>query len=87
MAQPLDIFMRRTGSIMGNFFHIFKQSALGGREGGRVELTLENGIHTLISGSLNTQEVCVAVESIRAAIEVGNVAGNHLLVAAVEMAF
>jgi hypothetical protein len=41
----------------------------------------------LIVGSLNTQEVGVAVQSIRTPVQVGDVAGDHFLEAAREMAF
>ena len=41
----------------------------------------------MVRGSLNPQEVGMAVESIGAAIEVRDVAGDHLLVAADEVAF
>jgi hypothetical protein len=57
------------------------------REAGFIEFAFQNCSYALIVGSLNTQEVGVAVQSIRAAIEEGNVAGDHLLVAASEMAF
>jgi hypothetical protein len=41
----------------------------------------------LISGSLNPQEVSVAIQSIRTSIEVRDVAGDHLFVPASEMPF
>jgi hypothetical protein len=52
-----------------------------------MEFAFQNCSYALIGGSLNTQEVSVAIESIRAAIEKGNVAGDHLLVTAREMTF
>jgi hypothetical protein len=60
---------------------------LGRRQAGLIEFALQNCGDASIGGSLNTQEVSVAVESIGAAIEEGNVAGDHLLVAAREMSF
>ena len=50
-----------------------------------VQLAFENRRYALISRSLNTQEVGVAVQSIRAPVQKGNVTGNHFLVAALEM--
>ena len=70
-----------------NQFDVVEQNSLGLRQPGFVELALKNGGYALIVCSLNTQEVGMAVQSIRAAIQVGYVAGNHLLVAAREMTF
>jgi hypothetical protein len=87
VAQFLNIFRSGTVSGIGDLLNVVEQQALGGREAGFVEFTLENCAYALIIGSLNTQEVGVAVQSIRTAIDVGDVTGDHLLVAASEMAF
>jgi hypothetical protein len=68
-------------------FHIIEQRAFRWSQARVVELALENGIYALIGGSLNTQEVGVAVQSIWAPVQVRNVAGDHLLVAAREVTF
>src|ERR1017187_7323308 len=51
-----------------------------------VELAFQNRRNCLIIGSLDPQEVSVAVQSIGTAVQVGNVAGDHLLVPTREMA-
>jgi hypothetical protein len=56
-------------------------------EAGFVEFAFQNCRNALVSGSLNTQEVSVAVQSIRTAVQVADIAGDHLLVAALQMAF
>jgi hypothetical protein len=87
VAQLLDVGSGGAGGGLGDQFHVVEQDALGERQAGFVELAFENRGNALIGGSLDTQEVGVAVESIGAAIEVGDVAGDHLLVAAGEVAF
>ena len=52
-----------------------------------VELALQDCFNAFVGCSLNTQEVRVAIQSIRALIQEGDVAGNHLLVTADQMAF
>ena len=52
-----------------------------------VQLAFENRRYALISRSLNTQEVGVAVQSIGTSIERRDVAGDHLLVPAREVPF
>ena len=74
-------------SGFGNQPRIFQQGAFGWGKSGFVELAFQNPCNGLIAGSLGPQEVGVAVESIRAAVQVGNITSNHLLVAAGEMAF
>lgn len=60
---------------------------LGGRESGLVELAFKNSGNALFRCSLDPQEVTVTVQSIRTAIQVGDIAGDHLLMAAGEMPF
>lgn len=71
----------------GDQLDVFEQSTFSWVESGIVKFSVGDRFDAFIGGSLNTQEVGVAVESIRAAVEVRNVAGDHLLVAAGEMAF
>jgi hypothetical protein len=73
--------------ISGDLLDINQQGAFGGRQAGRIEFTFQNCSYALIGGSLNTQEVSVAVQSIGAAIEERDVAGDHLFVAAAEVSF
>jgi len=86
VAQPLNVggsrFVRGVCDERG----VIEQGAFGRRQARFVKLTLQNRRNALIGGSLNTQEVGVAVESIRAPVEIGDVARDHLLVAAGEMA-
>ena len=56
-------------------------------QAGLVDLALQDSGYTLIVGSLNTQEVGMTVQSIWTTVEVGNITGDHLLVAARKMAF
>lgn len=79
--------MGGAGCVLGDQFHVGHESALGGREAGFIEFAFEDCGDALIGGSLNTQEVSMAVQSIRAAIQEGDVTGDHFLVAAGEMAF
>ncbi len=44
-------------------------------------------MYALIGGSLNPQEVSMTVQSIRAPIQIGNVAGDHLFVPPRKMSF
>lgn len=67
---------------MGNHFHIVEQSTLGMSEAGFIQLTLDNRVYALVVGSLNTQEVCMTINSIRAAVQIGDIAGDHLFMAA-----
>src|SRR5215469_879562 len=81
--------MLRGGAIrsIGNDPGVVHQRALGGREARILEFACENRRDALIIGSLDTQEVSVAVESIRAAVQVGDVAGDHLLMAPDQVTF
>lgn len=85
IAQLLHVLVRRAGSILCNQLHVVEQYALGRSQSGLLEFALENRRYALIGSSLNPQEVSMAVQSIRTAVQVGDVAGDHLLVAALEM--
>ena len=78
--------MRGAGGVARDLLDVVKQYALGGREFSLIKIALDDGLHRFVVGSLDTQEVSVAVQSIWTVVQVGNMAGNHLLVAAGEMA-
>ena len=68
IAQLLHIFRSRTVGCLCNQLDIIKQNALRRCQARFVELTLQNRCNTFIGRSLNTQEVSMAVQSIRAAV-------------------
>jgi hypothetical protein len=80
VAQALHIFGSRAICRLRNDLGVFHQGALPRSQAGLVELAFQNCRNRLIIGSLNPQEVSVAVQSIRTSVQVGNVAGDHLLV-------
>jgi hypothetical protein len=73
------------GGSPGDQLGIIEQSPLGRGQSRLIELALENCRNALVGCSLNTQEVGVAVESIRAPIQERDVTRKHLFVAANEM--
>jgi hypothetical protein len=80
VAKFLHVFRRCAICRLGDLLHIIEQPPFGGGQSRLIELAFDDGLYTLIIGSLNTQEVSVAVQSIRAPVQVRNVTGNHLLV-------
>src|SRR5580658_166057 len=86
-SQFLDIFGSRSISRARDQFHILQQRTFRSCKACFVELAFDDCRHTLIGSSLNTQEVSVAVQSIRAPVQVRDVAGDHLFVAARKMPF
>jgi hypothetical protein len=84
-AQFQNVGGRRFVSGLRDERGVIEQGALGGRQAGFVEFAFQNGCDAWIAGSLSTQEVSVAVQSIRAAVQKRNVARDHLLVTAREM--
>jgi hypothetical protein len=52
-----------------------------------VDLAFNDRLNAVIGGSLSTQEVRMAVQSIRTSVEIRHVAGNHLFVSPREMPF
>ena len=70
-AQFLDTLRRRAIRSVNNGLPVVHQRALAGGEARFLELACENRRDALIIGSLDTKEVGVAVESIRAAVQVG----------------
>jgi len=86
-TKLFHIFGGGTVGGFGNELGVIQQGALRLAEASFTKLAFENGCDSLIGGSLNTQEVGVAVQSIRAAIQERNMASDHLLGAPVEVAF
>lgn len=85
-AQLLNVFAGGAIGCFGDQFHVVEQGPLSGGQAGDVEVSVENRANAGIIGSLNTQEVGVTVQSIRTMVEEGDVAGDHLLVPAREVA-
>ena len=65
---------------MRDEFRVTEQCTLGSCELGLVKSSLGDCGDGFVGCSLNTQEVGMAVDSIRAAVKVGDIAGQHLLV-------
>ena len=80
IAQFLNVIPGGAAGRFGDELYVIEQSALSRSQPGLIELGLENCIHALIAGSLNPQEVGMTVQSIRTAVQVGDITGNHLLV-------
>ena len=72
---------------VGDQLDVIEQAALRQSQAGFIQFAFENRGYAVIGGSLNTQEVSVAVQSIGTPIEVRDVAGDHLFVAASEVTF
>ena len=66
---------------------VVEERAFRQRQAGLIQLAFENRRYALIGGSLNTQEVSMAVESIRTTVQKRYMAGDHFLVAPCQMAF
>src|SRR5271166_691753 len=81
----LNIVSSGARSGLGDEPGVVHQCALSSGQTRLVELAFQNRRYALVVGSLNPQEVSVAVESIRTAVQVGDIAGDHLLVAALQM--
>ena len=86
VPKLLHIVGCRAGGGVRDQFHIIKKNSFGRSQAGAFQLALQNRRYTLITGSLNTQEVSVAVQSIGTPVQVGNVARDHLLVSARQVA-
>ena len=86
IAEFLHVFGCGAIRGIGHEFRVVEQSALRWSQAGVIELALEDCVYCLVGSSLNPQEVSVTVQSIRTPVQVGDVAGNHLFMAAIEMA-
>ena len=80
IAKFLHVRRGGTGSDLGNQLNIFEQRTLRRRKASFIELAFDDCLYALIGGSLNPQEVSMAVQSIRAPVQIGNVTGDHFLV-------
>jgi hypothetical protein len=69
VAQVLHVGVSGTRGGVGDEFDVNHQSALGRSQARFIELPFEDGFHAFVVGSLNTQEVGVTVESIRASVQ------------------
>jgi hypothetical protein len=76
VTKFLNILGGRTIGGVGDQLDVIQQSALRRSEARFVKLTFNDGLYTLIRCSLDTQEVGVAVQSIRATVQIGNIAGD-----------
>jgi hypothetical protein len=81
IAQLLYIVRCGASGIASNQLGIVQQDSLGRSQSRLLQLAGENGLYALVCCSLNTQEVSMAVQSIRTPVQVGDVARDHLLVA------
>jgi hypothetical protein len=70
IAERLHVFKRGSIRRLRNLLHVVEQHALRRRKRGSVEIALGDGLYGLFFGSLNTQEVSMRVQSIRAAVQV-----------------
>jgi hypothetical protein len=85
VAQSLDLLVRDPIGVPGQRFDEFQQQAMLGREAGGVEIPVaqgRGGPRVLLT--LQLQEPCMAAESIVAAVERGDVRGDHLVLSATE---
>jgi hypothetical protein len=68
-TQQLHIFWRGAVSRLCHLGDIFQQGAVGVVERGLFQVARNQGLDCLLFCSLNTQEVSMRIQSIRAAIE------------------
>ena len=87
IAQLLHVLGGRSISGFGDQLNVIQQQAFRYRQAGFVQLAFKNCGYALVCGSLNPQEVSVAVQSIRTTIEIGNITSDHLLITSCEMSF
>ena len=87
VAKLLHIVGACLVGSFGDQLDKIQQRLLTGRETSFIELAFDDGLNALISGSLNTQEVRVAVQSIWTPIQVRDMAGNHFFMPPRQVAF
>ena len=75
------LYVLRRGAIrgFGNLGYIIQKCALRLAEFGFVQLTVNQRLYRLFVSSLNPQEVGMRIQSIRAAIQIRDPAGNGFL--------
>lgn len=69
-AKFVNVFLRAFRGRMRDHFCVFKERAFRVREFGLIKLALGNRCDRFVRSSLDTQEVSVAVQSIRTTVEV-----------------
>jgi hypothetical protein len=87
VAEPLHVVRSCLVSRFCNQLYVLEQCPLARSETGFVKLAVEDCLYALICGSLNTQEVSMTVQSIRASVQIRDMAGNHLLMPSRQMPF
>jgi hypothetical protein len=65
--------------------YIIEQSAFSRTQPCLLKIAIRDGLYRFVFGSLNTQEVCMRVQSIGAAIEPRHPTRDHLLGSAIKM--
>jgi hypothetical protein len=84
-AQFFHISVGCTISGLSHKFHVLKQSALCIGQACLFHFAFKNCGYAFIGGSLDPQEVSVAVNSIRTVVQIRDIAGDHFFVAPGEM--
>ena len=79
IAQGLHIFIGGAIRRLCHSSDILKQGALCRRQIGLIEIAVSDSLYGRFFRSLNTQEVCMRVQSIRTAVQIRNPACNGLL--------
>ena len=70
IAQFLNILRRGTVGRFRYVFHVIKQYSLGLGQAGIIKIALSDSLYCLFLCSLDTQEVSMRVQSIRASVEI-----------------
>jgi hypothetical protein len=87
IAEKLHVFGSSSIGRLGHLGDIVEKGSFGWSDLRLIELSFRNGLYCFFVCSLNPQEVCMRVESIGAAIEPRDPAGDGFLGAAGEVTF
>ena len=87
LAQDLHIFRGRTIRRLGHLGDIFEQRTMRVVESCILKIARYQRLNCFLFCSLNPQEVSMRIQSIRAAIEPGDPAGNRFFRPACEVPF
>ena len=79
MAQDLNVFRRGAIRRLGHLSHVFQQRTMRVVERRLFEVARSQRLDCLLFCSLNPQEVCMRIQSIRTAVEPGDPAGDRFL--------
>jgi hypothetical protein len=85
IPQPLHIIMGRAIRSFRHLGYVIEQCTIGRTQACVIQIAIRDGPYRLIFCSLNTQEVCMRVQSIGAAIQPRYPARDRFLGSAVEM--